>query len=76
MLVETWVAVLIALFLFVTNSILAVSGMKNDDRLEEERAKNEALMKENEELKRYIAVQKTKAIIGVATDYYNEGDKK
>lgn len=76
MLIETWIAVLIVVFLFITNSILAISGIINDQRLENERERNNALMEENAELKRYIAVQKTKAIIGVATDYYNEGEKK
>ena len=76
MFIENWVAVLILVFLFVSNLILTVSGMKNDQRLEDERAKNEALMEENAELKRYIAVQKTKGILGVANDFYNEGEKK
>ena len=76
MFIETWIAALIAVFLFITNIILAASGMMNDQRLEEERAKNEALMEQNAELKRYIAVQKTKSLIGVATDYYNEKEKK
>ena len=76
MLIETWVAVLIALFLFISNLALIASGIANDQRLENERAKNKALMEENAELKRYIAVQKTKAIIGVANDFYNEGEKK
>ena len=76
MFIETWIAALIAVFLFITNIILAASGMMNDQRLEEERAKNEALMEQNAELKQYIAVQKTKSLIGVATDYYNEKEKK
>ena len=34
------------------------------------------LREENAELKKYIAVQKTKNIINVANDFYNEGKKK
>lgn len=76
MLIETWIAVMIIVFLFIGFFILAISGITNDQRLENERAKNDALREENEELKRYIAVQKTKSIITVANDFYNEEEKK
>lgn len=76
MLIETWIAVLIVLFLFICNIALILSGMLGDQRLENERKRNNALQEENAELKRYISVQKTKSIIGVANDFYNEGKKK
>ena len=76
MLIETWIAVLIVLFTFISNFALIASGMISDKRLENERKRNNALQEENAELKRYISVQKTKAIIGVANDFYNEGKKK
>lgn len=76
MIIETWIAVLIIVALFLSNSILAISGMINDQRLENERERNDELQEENAELKQYIAVQKTKGIINVANDFYNEGKKK
>lgn len=76
MLIETWVAVLIVVFLFISNLTLIASGIANDQHLEDERARNDELQKENYELRHYIAVQKTKSIIGVANDFYNEGNKK
>lgn len=76
MLVETWVAAVMMLCLFIIGIALVISGILQDERLEKERKKVEALMEENAELKRYIAVQKTKGIIGVANDFYYEGSKK
>lgn len=76
MLIETWIAVLIVVFLFISNLVLVLSGLLTDQRLDDERKINDELREENYELRHYIAVQRTKSIIGVANDFNNEGNKK
>lgn len=76
MLIESWV---IAIFFLLVCGIafMALVGWINEGkRLEDCRNENNSLREENAELKRYIAVQKTKNIINVANDFYNEGKKK
>lgn len=50
MLIENWIAVLIIVFFFIGFMALAISGILNDQRLEDERKKNNELLKENIEL--------------------------
>lgn len=76
MILETWIAALIAIFISIFCAIgmlgwLATSIAK--DKVYDELLESQ---KENAELKRYIAVQRTKSIIGVANDFYNERKKK
>ena len=76
MFIETW---MLAFFVLVICGIalVALFGWINEGKkLEMSNRENDELQKENAELKRYIAVQNTKKIIGIANDYYNEGKKK
>ena len=76
MIVETWIAAIILVFFFISNLALIVTGMLVEEKLENERIKNDELREENYALRRYIAAQKTKSIIGVANEYNDEGKKK
>lgn len=69
MLIEAWVLAIIMLLLGLVGLISLLTALDLQQRLELEK-------EENAELKRYIAVQKTKNIIGVANDFYNEESKE
>lgn len=55
MLIENWIAVIIVVFFFIGFMVLAISGMLNDQRLEDERKKNDELREENKALRKEIA---------------------
>ena len=76
MLIETWVALMLLIMLCAIGFIALVGWINDGKRLEDCRRENNMLREENAELKKYIAVQKTKNIINVANDFYNEGKKK
>jgi len=83
MIIETWIAILIVVLIAIFGAIGTLGWMasssKNEklhEKLIEVYKENIEVYKENAELKNYIAVQKTKSIIGVANDFYNEGKKK
>jgi len=80
MIIETWIAILIVVLIAIFGAIGTLGWMASNSKNEKLHEKlHEKLMKvykENAELKHYIAVQKTKSIIGVANDFYNEGNKK
>ena len=76
MLIETWIAALIVIFIFVLGIISSLGWLVNNIKNDELHEQLEEVQRENAELRHYIAVQKTKSIIGVANDFYNEGKKK
>ena len=55
MLIENWIAVIIVVLSFASNFVLAISGMRTDERLEDERIKNEELYAENKALRKEVA---------------------
>jgi hypothetical protein len=76
MLIETWIAALMIIFIFIISAVSSLGWLVNNIKNEELNEQLLKAQKENAELKHYIAVQKTKSIIGVANDFYNEGKKK
>lgn len=54
MLIENWIAVIIVVFFFIGFMVLAISGILNDQRLEDERKKNDELQEENKALKEEV----------------------
>ena len=55
MLIETWIAVLMIVFFFIGFMVLAIAGMIQDQRLEDERKKNDELQEENKALRKEVA---------------------
>ena len=76
MIIETWIAALIVVFISVLGAISTLGWLATSAKNEELHEQLLKSHKENAELKHYIALQKTKSIIGVANDFYNEGKKK
>lgn len=76
MIIETWVAAILICGIALMGILAIFYSLVESERLEETRKELASAQKENAELKHYIAVQRTKAIIGVANDFYNEGEKK
>lgn len=76
MIIETWIAVFIVVLIAIFGAIGTLGWMASSSKNEKLHEKLIEVYKENAELKNYIAVQKTKSIIGVANDFYNEGKKK
>ena len=74
MLIETWIAVLIVFFLFISNLVLVASGIANDQRLEDERKENNELIKENIELRKEVMRLNSK--INLAKLYIEKEVKK
>ena len=75
MLIENWIAVIIVVFFFIGFMALALSGILNDQRLEDERKKNDELQEENKALKEEVVRLNSK--IGFAKLYMEmEGKKK
>lgn len=54
MLIENWIAVIIVVFFFIGFTVLAISGILNDQRLEDERKKNDELQEEIKTLKEEV----------------------
>ena len=54
MLIENWIAALIIVFIFICGMALAISGILNDQRLEDERKKNDELQEEIKTLKEEV----------------------
>ena len=76
MIIETWIVALIIVFIGILGGISTLGWLANNIKNDELHEQLQAVQKENAELRHYIAVQKTKSIIGVANDFYNEGKKK
>ena len=75
MLIENWIAALIIVFTFICSMALAISGILNDQRLEDERKKNDELQEEIKTLKEEVVRLNSK--IGFAKLYMEmEGTKK
>lgn len=74
MLVETWVFVFILLAFFVVAGISLVSGILQDQRLEDERNKNDELQAENKELRKQLA--KLHSRVSLAKLYIEMDGKK
>lgn len=55
MLIENWIEVIIVVLTFASNFVLAISGMKTDERLEDERIANDELQEENKALRKEVA---------------------
>jgi hypothetical protein len=69
MLIETWVAALFAVLIFVIGLIGILGLMIADQRLEECRKENSALREKNR-------ILQGKLIVKTATEFYKEGKKK
>jgi hypothetical protein len=76
MIIETWIAAIIMIALALIGIIALFVSILEGDRLEDANREIARVQKENAELKHYIAVQRTKSIIGVVNDFNNEGKKK
>lgn len=76
MIIETWIAAIIMIALASIGIIALFMSILEGERLEDANRELARVQKENAELKHYIAVQRTKSIIGVANDFNNEGKKK
>ena len=76
MIIETWIAAIIVVALALIGMIALCMSINESQRLEEANKELAKARKEIAELKHYISVQKTKSIVGVANDFYNEGKKK
>ena len=60
MLIETWIAIVIIVFFFISFMVLTIAGILNDQRLEDERKLNNELLKDNIELQKEILRLKSK----------------
>jgi signal transduction histidine kinase len=76
MIIESWIAAIIMIALALIGIVALFMSIVEGQRLEDANHQIKRLEHENGELKRYIAVQRTKNIIGVANDFNNEGKKK
>ena len=76
MIIETWIAAIIVVALALIGMIALCMAINESQRLEEANKELAKAQKEIAELKHYISVQKTKSIVGVVNDFYNEGKKK
>lgn len=76
MIIESWVAVLLMCGIALVGVIASFAALVESQRLEDTYKELMEVKQENAELKHYIAVQRTKSILGVANDFYNEGKKK
>jgi hypothetical protein len=76
MIIETWIAAIIMIALALIGIIALFMSILEGDRLEDANRELARVQKENAELNHYIAVQRTKSIIGVVNDFNNEGKKK
>lgn len=76
MIIESWIAAIIIIALALIGIIALFMSILEGDRLEDANRELARVQKENAELKHYIAVQRTKSIIGVTNDFNNEGKKK
>ena len=76
MILETWLAILIVVFIAILGAISSLGWLASNIANEKLHEQLLETYKENAELRNYIAVQRTKSIIGVANDFYNEGEKK
>lgn len=74
MLIENWIAVIIVVFFFIGFMVLAISGILNDQRLEDERMKNDELQEENKALRKEVARLQSK--INLAKLYVEMEGKK
>lgn len=74
MLIETWIAIVIIVFFFIGFMVLAISGILNDQRLEDERKKIDELQEENKALRKEVARLNSK--ISLAKLYVDMGGKK
>lgn len=74
MLIETWIAIVIIVFFFIGFMVLAISGILNDQRLEDERKKIDELQEENKALRKEVARLNNK--ISLAKLYVDMGGKK
>lgn len=54
MLIENWIAVMIIVFFFLGFMVLAIGGILNDQRLEDERKKIDVLQEENKALREEV----------------------
>jgi hypothetical protein len=69
MIIETWVVVLIVLFIFASAFVCAIGWMISDQRLEE-------CHKEKDRMQEEIHYLRGKLIVKTANEFYNEGKKK
>ena len=74
MLIENWIAVIIVIFIFLVACISLTSGIMQDQRLEDERKKNDELQEENKELRKEVA--RLQGRINLARLYVEMGGKK
>lgn len=76
MLIETWIAAVIMCGISIMGIASILYALAESQRREDAYTELTKVREENAELRHYIAVQKTKSILGVANDFYNEGEKK
>lgn len=72
MLIETWIAVMITVCIFISNFISIIGWITDGQRLEQEVKENKNLMAENERLYKIINELNCLHNIKVADEYYNE----
>lgn len=75
MLIETWVAAVIILFLFISSFISNIGWIFTSDDLKEANKKNEKLVKENEQLKALLIKERARRTVATATEFYREATK-
>lgn len=75
MLIETWVAAVIILFLFISSFISNIGWIFTSDGLKEANKENKKLVKENEKLKALLIKERARRTVATASEFYNEGKK-
>ena len=75
MLIETWVAVMITICVFIIGVISLLGWIIEGERLAREVKKNKKLIKENERLHKIISQMNGLHNIQVADEFYNRGNE-
>lgn len=73
MIIETWVAALIFVFMGAIGLLAIANGMCLEDKLDEANKENARLQEEIGDLKVIIEKHKREEIVRLANDYFNEG---
>lgn len=75
MLIETWVAAVIILFLFISSFISNIGWIFTSDDLKEANKENKKLVKENEQLRALLVRERAKRTVATASEFYREATK-
>lgn len=75
MLIETWVAAIFMLFLFISSFISNLGWIFTSDDLKEANKENKKLVKENEQLRALLVRERAKRTVATASEFYREATK-